>query len=136
MARGSLKGTRNPSAALVSRITKIRVTEAQEPCKFGYSCQRTDCIFFHAEGRVIDEQDTSTPSDKGACKFWPQVTKVPVVSSTQLCKFGFKCQRPDCFYDHPEGRQIDSLDQGGGGEIDDDSLNSLLAEVDAFIQEN
>lgn len=32
------------------------------------------------------------------------------------CKYGFNCTRLDCFYDHPQGRNIDSLTAGNASQ--------------------
>lgn len=61
---------------------KIRRIKATQPCRFGTSCKKRDCMNMHPEGRSID-------------------------TNLNPCAFGRRCKRHNCFYDHPEGRLID-----------------------------
>mmetsp|Transcript_42331 Transcript_42331/g.75851 ORF Transcript_42331/g.75851 Transcript_42331/m.75851 type:complete len:477 (-) Transcript_42331:54-1484(-) len=61
---------------------KIRAIKSRQPCRFGTSCKKRDCMNMHPEGRSID-------------------------TNLNPCAFGRRCKRHNCFYDHPEGRVID-----------------------------
>ena len=51
------------------------------------------------------------PTRLTRCKAATSPLSAHSMSNTPACRFGWDCQRPDCWFSHPSGRAID----GGGG---------------------
>ena len=91
-------------------LTKLQI--------FVYAAIPAGAVFYNNSG----SHQSSTPSQTG-----------PASSATvNQCKFGRKCHRTDCYFLHPDGRDVDDAEQQ---EIfrHIDEANGNLSDTDEFI---
>lgn len=125
------------------------------PCRFGWQCHRPDCYFAHPEGRQIDGNPPPGAFPPVAVVppvFFPAPAQgmIPVAvqpapfmpapgplspppgKNPVPCRFDRKCSRADCYYFHPNGREIDDQDDE---QAQDAISNAQTEETDGELKE-
>jgi hypothetical protein len=125
------------------------------PCRYGWACHRADCWYTHPDGREIEGAPPpagnvpnfvgggyqSGGGNRGGGYQRPQfagqaapgmhsstVYRPPAAANRggqQVCRFRAKCNRPNCWFFHPEGRIIDDPDFDPDLEAVNDALDKL-----------
>eukprot|EP01102_Stenamoeba_stenopodia_P020929 TRINITY_DN8311_c0_g1_i1.p1 TRINITY_DN8311_c0_g1~~TRINITY_DN8311_c0_g1_i1.p1 ORF type:complete len:201 (-),score=36.99 TRINITY_DN8311_c0_g1_i1:486-1088(-) len=85
-------------------------------CRYSRNCRRPDCYFAHPEGRFIESnpgggranspQHHHDQSNSHAHNGVGHKNPTP-------CRFDRQCKRPECYFAHPNGRDIDDAYYAG-----------------------
>jgi len=90
-------------------------------CRYSRNCRRPDCYFAHPEGRLIEQggapntqhhHDSSPTSGRPHQGGHGAYNGVGGKNPTP-CRFDRQCKRPECYFSHPNGRDIDDAYYGG-----------------------
>lgn len=86
-------------------------------CRYSRNCRRPDCYFAHPEGRLIEQQQgggapegrsSSSPQHHGHHGHGGH-NGVERSKNPTPCRFDRQCKRPECYFSHPNGRDIDDM---------------------------
>lgn len=117
-------------------------------CRFGRKCHRPGCYYAHPEGRDIDSQG-AVGAPRGAPEGGPHAGPATAFSllnpnlngnpasvtrtlppSKVPCKFDRKCSRKECYFYHPNGRELDD-----GFEVASDEHEDEIDEIERAIEQ-
>lgn len=101
------------------------------PCRFGSSCNRLDCWFFHPERQGGAPARTNAPlMTPLQSHLEVSVPAGAVGANSRVCRWGAKCHRPDCYYEHPEGRSVPESPAGGMSPTSQQQYDEMEAEME------
>ena len=127
----------------------------QSVCRWGVECRRADCWFIHPNGRYIDGGQQQTPNMippvpmgmmpmnlpiytmplSGVTKPITHAEPAPAASASRkgpnVCRYGRECHRAECWFVHPDGRDIDEDDANKFDGADTAEFDAALDEFEA-----
>ena len=89
-------------------------------CRYSRNCRRPDCYFAHPEGRLIEQQGGAAEGRSSPQHHHDSSPShghhghgghngVERSKNPTPCRFDRQCKRPECYFSHPNGRDIDEM---------------------------